>query len=70
MVGLPRDIANGYAHACENCDASFTIEVSSAWNCSGQVPAGCFGGDSSVLLAGGGHTLVRHLAVGDSVKVP
>ena len=69
FLGKPNGIITKYRAACANQDATFKIEIDQVWTCEDRTAGVCFGGDSEVLMADGGHTLVRHLAVGDSVKV-
>ncbi|KAJ1636931.1 hypothetical protein T492DRAFT_956142 [Pavlovales sp. CCMP2436] len=62
------DIFNRYVAACERGDVSFKLEIDNVWTCRDYNP--CFGGDSVVLMAAGGHVPIRDLAVSDSVQVP
>lgn len=70
VVGTYEDIVDAYSDAINRGDASFQIRIRKVWECYDRrfAPA-CFGGDSEVLMESGTHKLVRHLAVGDSVKV-
>ena len=70
VVGTYEDIVDAYSDAINRGDASFQIRIRKVWECYDRrfAPA-CFCGDSEVLMESGTHKLVRHLAVGDSVKV-
>jgi hypothetical protein len=69
ILGAGSGITSKYRAACTRGDASFKLEIDQAWTCEDHSPPVCFGGDTEIMMADGGHTRARHLAVGDSVKV-